>query len=125
LIRHLNEATIIESTSDREFSSGFGFLMHFFTQFLKMAVVFCVHVAVTIALYRGRVMGDEVLFQSDAVIFLLPFVIALLVYAGFLWRSGVPRPGRCRRLKVAAIAFGLSVVSFLVGLTVSLNLYGS
>ena len=93
--------------------------------FLLSGLVFCAHVALTIALYRERVLGGGVVFQSDAVIFLLPFLIALLVYAGLLWRLGVLRSGRGRRLKVASIALGLSVVSFLVGLTVSLNLYGS
>jgi len=93
--------------------------------FIFSGLVFCAHVVLTIALYRGRVSGGGVVFQSDAVIFLLPFVIALLIYAQILWRSGAPRPERWRRVKVAAIALGLSVVSFLVGLTISLNLYGS
>lgn len=93
--------------------------------FLLSGIVFCAHAALTIALYRERMLGGGAIFESDAVIFLLPFLIALLVYAGILWRLEVLRSGRRRRLTVASIAFGLSVVSFLVGLTVSLNLYGS
>jgi hypothetical protein len=82
------------------------------------AIVVASHCIVQIIFYRGRVVNGWL--ADDLIIFGLPSLVAFVVYAVVLRYLA-----RTQLVGTFLGAFGITFLSFLTGLFVSLNTYGS
>lgn len=93
---------------------------------IKLALVGCVHCAIGVLLYRGRVVNRMPGMQSDFLVFILPALLALVAYGACFWSS------RLLQAKPAARIVTLLVISILavwmsswLFMLVAFNKYGT
>lgn len=97
-----------------------------FALFIRLLVVAAIYLGTGTWFYRGRVLGKMEIFRSDAVVFILPSIVAFLCYAFVFWSYGFAQKPSGLRLTFTVICSVLAAaMSFGVLMAIVLNLYGS
>ena len=76
-------------------------------------------------LYRGRIISDIAWFQSDILVFLLPFLLGAVASGILLWTrfSGNPRLPRLRQAILGGV--GAAAIAEYASILVAFNRYGT
>jgi hypothetical protein len=90
-----------------------------------LAFVFMVYGVLGFLLYRGRWVSHSSFFESDLIIFTVPFLSAIIANAYILFSSGWLRPrSAARRVGLLLVGFILAFLSFWAYMVCALNTYG-
>jgi hypothetical protein len=96
------------------------------TFIVKLLVVAIAHVTTGVWLYHGRIQNRHAIFHSDLIVFALPALVALCVYA-YLIRQEVTSNVGTSRPTIVSLSLALipTVLSSLIFLYVAFNRYGT
>jgi len=99
----------------------------FMSAFLvKSVVIGCLHCVVSVLLYRGMVVNQLPILQSELLVFGVPSLIALIAYGTVFWLSGFLQAKPVLRL---AIMLGFSLLATCLSswlfMLVAFNSYGT
>ena len=100
--------------------------MKIYTFILKTIVIAILHCGIGLALYRGRAHNAAPIFQSDFIVFIVPILIAFVLYclvfwSSFFWQS---KPV-VRYVVMCCFAVFSAFLSFWFSIVVAFNKYGT
>jgi hypothetical protein len=93
---------------------------------IKFIVIGCLHCVVSVLLYRGMVVNQFPILQSEALVFALPSLIALIAYGAVFWSKGFLQARPVLRFAIMlAVSLLSTCLSSWLFMLVAFNRYGT